>query len=105
MDFGPIDPIIAVRRLSRTDGGSVLIRIGKPRPYPEGDNSYCPFEIVGLEYEISSRAGGVDDVQSLQLAIERIGITLNTYNQETGGNLFWFTEGDPDLGFPNQRHQ
>lgn len=100
MDFGPIDPIIAVRKLSRSDGGSVTVRIGQPRPFAEGDNSYCPFEIIGLDYEVFSRAGGVDDVQALQLAIKNIGVILEVYNRETGGSVYWLTEGDPDLGFP-----
>lgn len=100
MDLGPVEPVIAERQLSRADGGFVIVRIGKPRPYPEGGSAYCPYEIIGLDYSVVSRAGGIDDIQALLLALEKIGTTLAFYNNETGGTLFWIEEGNPDLGFP-----
>jgi hypothetical protein len=39
-------------------------------------------------------------VQALQLALQRIGTTLELHNRETGGTLYWIEEGNPDLGFP-----
>jgi hypothetical protein len=95
----PLEEIIVERRLSRGDGRPVIVRIGKPVPYPEGDNFYCPFDIAGLDRVILSRAGGVDGVQALQLAMQKIGVILQGHNKETGDGLFWLDGDDPDLGF------
>ena len=100
MELKHIEPVIAARQLSLVSGGSVVVRIGAPRPFPEGDNSYCPFEILGLSPEVKSWAGGVDDIQSLQLALDKIGIILASRNRDAEDRLYWLTEGDPDLGFP-----
>ena len=100
MGLDAVEPVIAVRQLFRVDGGLVTVRIGKPRPYPGGGGIYCPYEIIGLDYSVESRVGGIDDIQALQLVFERIGTTLGVYNYETGGTLFWIEKGNSDLGFP-----
>jgi hypothetical protein len=99
LEARPLEEIIVERRLSRGDGRPVIVRIGKPVPYPDGDNFYCPFDIAGLDRVILSRAGGVDGVQALQLAMRKIGVILKVHNEETGDGLFWLTGGDPYLGF------
>ena len=77
MKLRSLGPVIASRKLTDANGGSVRVLIGKPRRYRGGHpDYYCPYSIKGLENEIRY-AGGVDAVQALQLAMKAIGIRLS----------------------------
>jgi len=65
--------VIAERRL-RVRGQpdlQVWIRIGMPRPFPDAAQGdyYCPYQITGIGSEKVQRAGGVDALQALELAL------------------------------------
>lgn len=77
MELESIGTVIAERTYQLEGGGNVLVRVGMPVLFPEGGNHYCPFEIDGLYADtMISRAGGVDSVQALVLALQRIRIIL-----------------------------
>lgn len=88
--------VIAERELSLVSGekqGVVTVSIG--RPYREADGAYfCPFRVRGLGRELSRKAGGVDGIQAVQLALVMIGAELSLY----GESLRWGTS--PSIGFP-----
>ena len=71
--------IIAERTLiAIEDGREVEVRvvIGQPERFTEGNGYYCPFQITGTGSGRVKYAGGVDSVQSLQLAMKMIGVIL-----------------------------
>ncbi|XDD51683.1 hypothetical protein AB3N59_08115 [Leptospira sp. WS92.C1] len=75
----------------------VLVRIGKPkRCKDEKMDWYCPFQISGLDIEGIKVAFGIDSIQSLQLAMERIGAILQF--RKSPRKLTWLD--DERLGFP-----
>ena len=92
---------IAERRLTiqaaAPGADSIVVRIGKPQRFPEDEDWFCPFEIVGQSERISHYAAGVDAVQALQLAMRMIEIDLATLNQRFSGRLRWLDE--TDFGF------
>ena len=79
---------------------AVRVSIGKPQPFPENEGYYCPFLISGVGRERIKCVGGVDAIQSLQLAMQMIGADLEFLRREKQTKLEW--KGDPDggLGFP-----
>lgn len=77
MELESIGTVIAERTYQRDGGGDVIVRVGMPVLFPEGGNHYCPFEIEGLyAHSMISRAGGVDAIQALVLALQKIRIIL-----------------------------
>lgn len=94
-----LDNIIATRKLERSDGGEVLVAISAP--CPDGEDYRCDYEIAGIGSVKRSYAYGVDSVQALVLALQKIGAFLYTSDEWSGGRLSWqggAVEGD--LGFP-----
>ena len=79
----------------------VVARFGRPRPFPQSDGleSYCIFQIDGLEEPIRPElAPGVDGVQALFIAMQMAWTLLITSEAYKEGRLsFW---GIPDLGLP-----
>lgn len=99
MDAISLGSVIASRTLrlgTQVDG--VTVSIGAPKPYADGKDFYCPFRIEGLGDDRVKYAGGVDAVQALQLAMQRIGIEL--YASPHASALRWIDPDGPDLGFP-----
>jgi hypothetical protein len=97
LELDPIGTVIATRIYRRDGGGDVILRVGLPVPFPEGDNFFCPYAIEGLSVDRTiSRAGGVDAIQALLLALQKIRITL----ENSGAGVFWLDDADPDLGLP-----
>jgi len=92
--------VIAERYLSLSmNGEERQIRIALGRPYQEPDHAYfCPFKIIGLEAERARRAGGVDSIQAIQLALVMIGAELSRYSEL----LKW--NGESSMGFPASIH-
>lgn len=94
--------VIAIRELVLKDENGdrpVTVRIGMPRPFDDGQDYFCPFEIDGMGKTTVQRAGGVDAVQALRLAMTMIGITLYASEEAKAGQLRWLDEYG-DLGFP-----
>jgi hypothetical protein len=89
--------VIAERCLTLNTGEEEReIRISLGRPYQEPDRAYfCPFRISGMGEDYLNRAGGVDSIQALQLALVMIGATLSTISE----HLKW--DGEPYTGFPS----
>jgi len=77
----------------------VLVRLGRPRLFPEGTNFYCAYQIVGLEEgDRKSWGGGADSMQALYLTLQKIMIDLVHTPAYQEGRLSW--EGTFDLGLP-----
>jgi hypothetical protein len=77
----------------------VLVRLGKPRLFPEGGNYYCVYHILGLEEgDRRSWGGGADSMQALYLTLQKIMIDLVHTRAYREGRLTW--EGLFDLGLP-----
>jgi hypothetical protein len=74
-------------------GRKVVVSIGLPRPQrlsKHGDWE-CPFLIEGIGESKVERAGGVDSLQALLMAIEGVRVRL----EQSGRNFFWL---DPNIG-------
>jgi hypothetical protein len=97
---GEIGTVIANRVLSLAPGGKVVVTIGQPRPFPGGKNFFCPFKVEGLGHGNITRAGGVDAVQALQLALQMVGTVLYTSQEYKDGRLTWDGGENGSLGFP-----
>jgi hypothetical protein len=91
--------VIADRKLSLTDGTIVTVQIGMPQRSTE-EFYFCPYKIVGLGDGKTRRAGGVDAVQALQLALQKVGIDLYVLKDARKTALSWEGGAEGDLGFP-----
>ncbi len=97
MELESIGTVIAERTYQLEGGGDVLVRVGMPVLFPEGGDHYCPFQIDGLYAEtMISRAGGVDSLQALMLALQKIRITL----EHSEVPVLWLDEHDRTFGLP-----
>ena len=86
--------VIAERTFeSGSPAKQVELRIGAPRPRPEGD-WYCPFQIVGLDEGTVKEAYGVDPLQALLLCVEMVKVHIEELDQRH--ELCWL--GQRDLG-------
>ncbi|MFL6621613.1 MAG: DUF6968 family protein [Sulfurifustis sp.] len=74
--------------------------MGKPEPFDDGINHYCPYQVIGIGRDDVRYAGGVDGVQALQLALKMIGADLYTSQEAQAGKLSWGGGKNLDLGFP-----
>lgn len=79
----------------------VKIAIGKPQKFPDGNDYYCPYQIIGLGDGKVNWSGGIDEIQALLLTLEGIGIFLNNSEEYKQGNLSWIGSADGNLGFPH----
>jgi hypothetical protein len=100
MKLKSLEAIIAVRELDLEGGGHVTVLIGKPEKFPDSEDYYCPYQIVGIKRSSIRYAGGVDAVQALDLALKMIGADLYTADEAKSGALSWRGgSGEGDLGF------
>ena len=76
---------------------TVSVRLGEPQPFPDGQDWYCPYEVVHGDQKMVRFAAGVDSLQALQLAL--IGLASNVYvtNRELEQGLRWYD--NRELGF------
>ena len=98
MELDDVGTVIATRELHIEGSAKVRITIGTPREFPEGDNFFCPFQILGIGNETVRYAGGVDAVQALVLSLQAIGAYLYTSAEFKAGRLTYL--GMRNLGFP-----
>ena len=61
--------VIAERRCQVRGMVDLVLCIGKPEPFPDGQDFLCPYEIDGPLTQRRFRFGGVDTVQALLLAV------------------------------------
>jgi hypothetical protein len=78
---------------------TVMVKLGMPLPFPEGAGYYAPFQVTGVGSEKVRYAGGIDAIQSIQLAMKMVGAYLGALTPE-GGDLCWEGGDKGDLGFP-----
>lgn len=100
MKFTNVGTIIAVRELDLHGGGKVTVTIGKPEKFPDAEDYYCSYQIIGIKRSSVRYAGGVDAVQALELALKMIGADLYTSDEARAGALSWKGNDEGDLGFP-----
>jgi len=68
-------------------------------PVNLGDHWQCEYEIGWPDNTRRSKADGVDSVQSLLLALKKIGADIYTSEAHKSGKLIWEKRGD-GYGFP-----
>ena len=102
MELATVGEVIAERHLvlTRSDGSKreISVLLGKPRRFPESDDCYCPYQIVGFSTQNVRYGAGVDGFQAVQLALRQIATELGLRNNSEDGQLSWHDE--LDLGFP-----
>jgi hypothetical protein len=89
--------VIAQRVFDRSDGGVVVVSIGAPQPFEDGRDFYCPYQIEGLSAPRESRAGGVDGIQALTLALQKVATDLYLSEEWKSGTLRYLGSRDLDL--------
>jgi len=96
--------IIATRELylAEDDGSRrlVIIKLGKPRQFPDSSDFYVPFQITGIGSETVLCAGGIDAFQALQGVMPVIGAQLSALNEEYAHRLRWEGDETSAVGFP-----
>jgi hypothetical protein len=99
-----IGEIIAERKyiIRRGSGeeSDAIVNIGKPQSFPDSPDYYTPFQIKGFGSEKVMYCGGVDAVQSLQLAMRVIGAELQSRRNSLSDDMIWEGDENGDLGFP-----
>ena len=88
--------IMATRTFDRAGGGSVVLNIGKVSVDPaDGGRFRCPFQFVGVGDEKVRFSYGEDELQALELAVDRAFMYLEAQEEVRKGHLTWL--GGPDL--------
>lgn len=102
MKMTTLGQVIASRKLTIANGQAAEVLIGSPRPFSDKeDGFYCPFQIRGLGDGQVRHAGGVDAVQAMILALQRVGTLLNASEEAKNARLSWECGISPgDFGFP-----
>ncbi|MFD0935485.1 DUF6968 family protein [Methylobacterium trifolii] len=94
------DMIIATRNLVlKNSGADSEIQIRIMNPEFNQDQWICRYEIQWPNAQRSSFAAGVDSVQALHLALQKIGLDLYMSDGHASGNLVWMEAGK-GYGFP-----
>ncbi|HTZ80951.1 MAG TPA: hypothetical protein VMC10_23775, partial [Stellaceae bacterium] len=100
MEKFDLGTVIAERRFLLPDGKRITVKIGMPRRLDDGNFFSCPYKILGVQKEVTRRAGGIDAVQAIQSAFQNIGSLLSVLNELYGNALAWEGGEKGDLGFP-----
>ena len=87
-----------ILRLTR-DGREFEVPIRIHLPIDKTDHWECEYEIGWPGAEKTSKAGGIDSVQALMCATQKIGIDLYASDAHHSGNLKWERPGG-GYGFP-----
>jgi hypothetical protein len=83
----------------KTDTGEVVVPINIHQPVEDEVDWKCEYEIGWPTSSRKSYTFGVDSIQSVLLAIQKIGIELYTSDAHKAGKLAWLEEGC-GYGFP-----
>lgn len=100
MKITELGDVIAMRKLRIKDEPTreVVVMIGKPQPFPDSDDYYCPYKIAGIGQEVIRYAGGVDAVQAMEEVIRVLPAELSALLQKHPG-LRWEDGPAGDFGF------
>lgn len=99
MKFNDITEPIA-QRVLMAGSDPVLVTIGKPVPTEDMEDYYCPFSIEFLGKKKISYAVGIDSVQALQLALQKIGVELDYLSMKRRVTISWLSDTPGETGFP-----
>ena len=89
MDLIVVGEIISEREIENDEGRLARVVVGKPQDYPEGSDSYCPYQTTGIGDEKVRYAVGIDTVQALVLALQGIDAHLVAKLGTPDGILNW----------------
>lgn len=89
---------VIARREFDCDAEKVLLEIGTPYPVDEGKNWFCPYRITGLGFGRVKRAGGVDSLQAIYLAMQTAATDLYCSDAARKKTLKWLDQRN--LGLP-----
>lgn len=84
-----VGTVIAVRSFDVVGGNKVTLTIGKPEPFPDGQDYYCPYRISGIGSGKVWYAGGVDAIQALIMALKLADVGLRASKEYKAGALSW----------------
>ena len=99
MEIHDIGQAIAVRKLEMGTE-DVIVVIGRPQPFDDEQDFYCPYSIEWGGQKKLSYAAGMDAVQALQLAMKKIGSDLAHLSKSRGTSIAWLSDTPNDTGFP-----
>ncbi|WP_143070449.1 hypothetical protein [Luteibacter sp. UNC138MFCol5.1] len=88
---------VIASRSFESERGSIELLIGLPRPYDDGTDYFCPFQLRGIGDEKVRSAGGVDALQALILGIDRAAMYLSGTPEVRDGRLTFL--GNLGIGF------
>jgi uncharacterized protein DUF6968 len=92
--------LIATRKLdARIQGHDTAVQIRIFQPVCENEAWTCEYEIDWPSGAKSGRAVGVDAIQAILLALQKVGVTLYTSDYHKNGQLSWPSSGS-GYGFP-----
>jgi hypothetical protein len=100
MSIADLGEVIAEREFdSLSEGGPPVVgRLGKPRPDTrDGGDWQCSYQVLGTGDDTASTAYGVDSLQALMLAIDKLRADLTWRARQREEGFSWF--GQPGLGF------
>ena len=101
MSSADLGPVLAERTLVLEPGMTVSIRLGLPfTPDAFPDESWCPYQIIGLDHDGIRHTIGIDAFQALWLALQSLGTRLYASEEYKAGRLHLFKKGDRDLCLP-----
>jgi hypothetical protein len=103
MKLTTVGEIIAERKLVlRSNSGAdreVFVLLGKPQPFSDSPDYYCPYQIRGIGQEKIKYLGGVDAFQAIDFALQALGAELQILNHNADGMLRWDGDEKGSLGF------
>ena len=91
------EPIASRQLMMGTE--PVVVSIGKPEPFDDNADFFCPYSIEYAGKRKVSYAGGMDAVQALQLAIKKIGSDLAYLAKTEGVPIGWLQDTPGETGF------
>lgn len=100
MDIHEVSEPIAKRTLMM-GAEEVIVTIGKPQLFDDGEDYFCPYSIEYAGQKRVSYAGGMDAVQALQLAMKKVGTDLAHIARSQGIPISWLPDTPGDTGFPD----
>jgi hypothetical protein len=98
MNIYEVSESIAERKLVM-GAVEVIVTIGKPQPFDDDEDYFCPYSIEYAEQKKVSYAGGMDAVQALQLTMKKIGADLANLAKTQGVPITWLPDAPGDTGF------
>jgi len=81
------------------DGREIDVPIRIHQPIDRSDHWQCEYEIIWPDDTRKSQAGGIDSIQSLLMAMQKIGAEIYTSEAHRSGKLKWHEPGK-GYGFP-----